>query len=162
MSDENTNPFYPGIPPNATDEPLAFPPTEFQAHAPDPLPPDLGSVLGSVLFVVVASFLNWHVSPILGLGAPYTLFFHLPFVSLGVGFLAGLMNRRILLFQPFIFFFVAYVMHAGFIGIFESKFFWLYWELGAASFLSMLFGCCIGGLLKIGISALDARRKRAD
>jgi len=42
------------------------------------------------------------------------------------------------------FFFVAYVVQAGIVDAIAAKFYWLYWEIGVASFAAMLFGCCVG------------------
>jgi len=148
MEDNNSNPFRPSTTTSPDIERAQELSEQIQPFAPDPVPRNLGFMMLSGLVVVIAGCLNWHLSPLFGFGPAYSLFIHLPVFSMLVGILSGFMDRRILLLQPLLFFFVAYVLHAIALGGFGDKFAILFWSMGIVSTFTMLVGCCLGGLLK--------------
>lgn len=130
MENNNSNPFRPSTTTSSDIERAQEVSEEFQSFAPDPVPGNLGFMMLSFLVVVIAGCLNWHLSPLFGFGPAYSLFDHLPVFSMLVGILSGFMDRRILLVQPLLFFFVAYVLHAVALGVFGDKFAILFLEYG--------------------------------
>lgn len=151
MEDNDSNPFRPSTTSSPDIERAQEVSEEFRPFAPDPVPSNLGFMMLSVSVVVIAGCLNWLLSPLFGFGPAYSLFVHLLAFSILVGILSDFMYRRVLLLQPFVFFFVAYLLHAIALGVFGDKFAILFWSMGITSTITMLIGCCLRGLLRCAL-----------